>query len=180
MIPDKRKRGRPTGTGKNDTLYLQRIADLLLAEPKLKPTTAIKRVIFKRADQSEQDITLVRRLQGKWQTVGPELLQVARQRAEQKAAADKIVPVRTGGRATSRLYNEAIGQMALTDTLSRMTRGLDISRSLEKAMNPFGDTISKIMEQERRFRDLMDPPALRAMRELNERIERMMNPFGRF
>lgn len=180
MSTDKRKRGRPTGTGKNDNLFLQRVAELLIADPRLKPTTAIKRVIYKRADQSEQDVTLVRRLQGKWKVVGTELLQAARHRADQKAAADKIVPVRTGQRATSRLYDEAIGQLAITDTLSRMTRGLDISRSLQKAMNPLGDTMSKIMEQERRFRDLMDPPALRAMRELNERIERMMKPFGRF
>lgn len=180
MSTDKRKRGRPTGTGKNDNPFLQRVAELLIADTKLKPTTAIKRVIYKRADQSEQDVTLVRRLQGKWKMAGPGLLQAARRRADEKAAADRIVPVRTGGRATSRLYQEAIGQLAITDTINRMSRGLDAFRAYEKAMNPLGDTISKLVEQERRFRDLMDRPALRAMRELNERIERMMNPFGRF
>jgi hypothetical protein len=53
------KRGRPPGTGKNDTDRLTRIALLLAADPDLKPTTAIKRI-------GETDPSTIRRLRDKY------------------------------------------------------------------------------------------------------------------
>lgn len=87
MSTEKRSRGRPVGSGKNDAGHLSRIADELLADPKLKPTTAIKRVIYQRSDQSEQDVTLVRRLQGKWKHSAQEHLEAARKRRDDRAAS---------------------------------------------------------------------------------------------
>jgi hypothetical protein len=43
--PLKRGRGRPRGTGKADGPTLRRIADLIKADPTLRPTTAIKRTV---------------------------------------------------------------------------------------------------------------------------------------
>lgn len=53
------KRGRPPGTGKNDTDRLHRIAALLAADPALKPTTAIKQI-------GETDPSTIRRLRDKY------------------------------------------------------------------------------------------------------------------
>jgi hypothetical protein len=53
------KRGRPPGTGKNDTDRLQKIAALMAADPELKPTTAIKQI-------GETDPSAIRRLRDKY------------------------------------------------------------------------------------------------------------------
>jgi hypothetical protein len=53
------KRGRPPGTGKNDTDRLLKIAALMAADPGLKPTTAIKRI-------GETDPSAIRRLRDKY------------------------------------------------------------------------------------------------------------------
>jgi hypothetical protein len=52
------KRGRPPGTGKNDTDRLMKIAALMAADPALKPTTAIKQI-------GETDPSTIRRLRDK-------------------------------------------------------------------------------------------------------------------
>jgi hypothetical protein len=53
------KRGRPPGTGKNDTDRLLKIAALMAADPALKPTTAIKQI-------GETDPSAIRRLRDKY------------------------------------------------------------------------------------------------------------------
>jgi hypothetical protein len=53
------KRGRPPGTGKNDTDRLRKIAALMAADPGLKPTTAIKQI-------GETDPSTIRRLRDKF------------------------------------------------------------------------------------------------------------------
>jgi hypothetical protein len=53
------KRGRPPGTGKNDTDRLLKIAALMAADPGLKPTTAIKQI-------GETDPSTIRRLRDKF------------------------------------------------------------------------------------------------------------------
>jgi hypothetical protein len=53
------KRGRPPGTGKNDTDRLMKIAALMAADPALKPTTAIKQI-------GETDPSTIRRLRDKY------------------------------------------------------------------------------------------------------------------
>ena len=78
MSTNKRGRGRPPGTGLDDSPTLRKVADLIAANPSLKPTTAIKRVLERPTD------TAVRRLQGKWKEHGP------RYRAE--AQARRSVP----------------------------------------------------------------------------------------
>jgi hypothetical protein len=53
------KRGRPPGTGKNDTDRLLKIASLMAADPGLRPTTAIKQI-------GETDPSTIRRLRDKY------------------------------------------------------------------------------------------------------------------
>lgn len=71
-------RGRPVGSGKNDAVTLMQVARLMVRDPSLKPTTAMKRVIAARKDWPERDETLLRRLQIKWRTPGQNFLDRAR------------------------------------------------------------------------------------------------------
>lgn len=76
----KRRRGRPRGTGKPDGPVLRVVADLLIADPTLKPTTAIKRAI------ERHNPSTIRRLQVKWKATHDALLEEARQHLQSPAA----------------------------------------------------------------------------------------------
>jgi hypothetical protein len=77
----KRGRGRPPGTGLNDDPTLNKVADVLLANPRMKPTTAMARVLDRPGPST------VRRLQVKWHAKGVTYLAEAKARraAEQEA-----------------------------------------------------------------------------------------------
>jgi hypothetical protein len=83
----KRPRGRPRGSGKNDRPYLEKIADLLLRDPSLTPTTAMKRIIRGKGDWDASDETLIRRWQVKWKEQSDSLMTAARERAQPKPSA---------------------------------------------------------------------------------------------
>lgn len=74
MSSIKRSRGRPRGTGLDDTRTMSRVADMLVANSSLKPTTAIKSALDNPTE------TAVRRLQGKWKDHGNRYLADARAR----------------------------------------------------------------------------------------------------
>lgn len=79
----KRRRGRPPGTGKDDRAALRAVADLLIANPALRPSTAMRRAVRNIGDSH------LRRLQGKWQRDGACLLAEAAEHVRvRKAAAD--------------------------------------------------------------------------------------------
>jgi len=59
MQPDAIRRGRPKGTGIDDSPQLQKIAELIAADPALKPTTAIKAL-------GVTDPSVIRRLRDKF------------------------------------------------------------------------------------------------------------------
>ena len=72
-----KRRGRPKGSGlKGDAKLLDKIADLILVNPSLTPTAAIKKAV---PDWNE---TITRRLRGKWKSQADELLPQARTRME--------------------------------------------------------------------------------------------------
>ena len=85
----KRKRGRPVGTGKDDSVKLNRIADMIIENPSLKPTRAMKNLGVK-------DPSYIRRLQVKWKAEKETLLSAARERAMEKRHA-LITQRRTSG-----------------------------------------------------------------------------------
>lgn len=58
MASDYARRGRPRGSGLDDRVQLRRIAELLEADPRLKPTTAIKAI-------GVSDPSTIRRLRDK-------------------------------------------------------------------------------------------------------------------
>ena len=80
MTIEKRRRGRPVGSCKDDSHLLAQVADILMSDQKLKPTTAIKRVL------ASPDPSPIRRLQSKWKQDGAVYEKDARIRANQRAA----------------------------------------------------------------------------------------------
>ena len=59
MIDTKARRGRPIGTGIDDSDRIERLAELLKTQPDLKPTTAIRVMGF-------SDPSTIRRLRDKY------------------------------------------------------------------------------------------------------------------
>lgn len=93
MSRTKTGRGRPRGSGLNDTAQLAQVAKLLRADPNLKPTTAIKK-------SGVTDPSAVRRLRDKLNAVRPD---AASTREEQVTATERAArtPSRTPSMETS-------------------------------------------------------------------------------
>lgn len=146
MSSIKRSRGRPRGTGLNDSPALRKVADLLATDPVLKPTTAIKRVLDK------PDETAVRRLQGKWKDHGAKYLADAQAR---RAA----VPAPT--RRTSASYSPHTARQVF-EAHKRMQDALSPAmRAAQEMMN--SPAMLAAQEAARRFQE---SPAMRAIEEL--------------
>ena len=79
MTIEKRKRGRPVGSCIDDSPSLRQVADILLSDSKMKPTTAIRRVL------ASTDPSPIRRLQSKWEHDGAAYAKDARIRANRRA-----------------------------------------------------------------------------------------------
>jgi hypothetical protein len=178
MNGEKRKRGRPIGSGKNDTRYLARVADLLAQEPALTPTGAMRRVMQACTGWDAASKTaLIRRWQAKWKTEGNALLTEARERARPRPASNyPTVPF-----VYAANYFPSTVTMALQPHYERLmheVRGvqnfLDTPhmRALRTQMEEFRRT-----EEALRIRDLLDSPCMQELRRMQEKW-RQLNPFG--
>lgn len=143
----KRTRGRPRGTGLDDGPTLRKVADMLAADPSLKPTTAIKRALDKPTE------TAVRRLQGKWQHQG------ARYQAD-ALARRSAVPAPT--RRVSAPYSPRTSRQVL-EAHRRMQDAYPALRAAQEMMNSPG-----FMAAQEAARRINESPSMRAMRELHE------------
>lgn len=92
-MPTSPKRGRPFGDGCDDTAILNAVADMLIANPRLRPTTAIRRIRQKATE------TELHRYLRKWRDRKETLLAQAQERAAKRAAAP---PAFTGGNLARR------------------------------------------------------------------------------
>lgn len=196
MTQAKRNRGRPPGTGLDDSRTLQAMAELMASEPRLKPTTAIKRLI---ASPNHAEI---RRLQSKWKSKGPCLLAQAlegrrereearrrqqsevfwrRVRSQQEAAAD-FLSAATIGRystaATARDLHDSAAMRTARDLYDsptmRAARDLYDSPAMRAARGMY-DSAAMRMARDlydsptmRAARDLFDSPLMRAAREIQD------------
>ena len=86
MSTIKKGRGRPPGTGLNDDPTLRKVADVLLANPRMKPTTAMARVLDRPGPST------VRRLQVKWRVKGTTYLAEAEARRAAEREAHRRPP----------------------------------------------------------------------------------------
>jgi hypothetical protein len=129
MITEKRPRGRPRGSGKNDLPQLAQVADLLVRDPSLKPTTAMKRVMRGRKDWAATDSTLLRRWQVKWKAIGAALLATAREATRRQHAV-------ASDRAPELAWTHVIKALE-NSPLTKMVRAMENSLSFQRALaNP--------------------------------------------
>jgi len=84
MIPTKTARGRPKGSGLNDFAQLRAIAGLMISDPGLPPTTAIKALGI-------HDPSVIRRLRDKYKACEAELM--AEMKAHVRDGAVRPAPV---------------------------------------------------------------------------------------
>lgn len=162
----KRGRGRPKGSGLNDTLVLNKMADMMAMAPKLKPTTAAKRVL------DAPDEATIRRLQAKWKKDGQRYLEQARHRR------DATIARSAGAGAGLRTAQN----MALTQPIGQH---LSDRATLLGLNSPALRALRAVQEDPaiRRMREIYDRPEMRMMRELYNspamRLAREMDKFRR-
>jgi hypothetical protein len=116
MTPTKRPRGRPPGSGIDDMPALIQVADLLVGDPSLTPTTAMKRVMRSRTNWGAIDATLLRRWQDKWKHQGAALRVAAQERARPKPTmAESIIEARRALAEWSKALKDASEIPALAE-----------------------------------------------------------------
>ncbi len=179
---NKRGRGRPIGTGKDDAPTLSKVADLIVANPALRPTTAIKRVL------DRLDPSIIRRLQVKWRAGKEEYLAQARSRRAVTVAPARRASVSYSPRtarqlmAAQRAMQDALGgshlasvQAALNDPGLRAMREVMSSPAMQEAMRRYQESPAMKAIEEfrssptmRAIEELHNSPTMRAMRELQD------------
>ncbi|WP_153005432.1 hypothetical protein [Aureimonas ureilytica] len=202
----KRARGRPKGTGKDDSVPLNKVADKLLASPGMTPSAAMKQVISNNPKSVTYFESTLRRLQVKWKEKGAEYMEMAHARVEAEKRRERERDASYGslhGTATEQFFPRIpnpfrdIGSDMASITHG-LTRATDHLRSIDQILKPTGlleslnrtsnslndltrsyDSIfdnsglsrigQHLAEHERRMRDLIDPPGLRAINELIKR-----------
>lgn len=117
MTTEKRKRGRPLGSCKDDSPLLRQVADILVLDKKLKPTTAIKRFL------ASPNPSPIRRLQSKWKQDESKYVREAQTRAMRRAAEqrDRAIAVlseqeRTFTNGISKAIQDVLGMSASLNT----------------------------------------------------------------
>src|SRR6266481_1215270 len=180
-------RGRPKGTGKPDQDTLQRIADLLLDNPRMRHTTAIKRII------GTANPSAIRRLQVKWKEHGSRLCGEAQQRRQRRrtpAAASASVLDHTGmARAVidggtfsaASQMRPFLDEMNIKAAAHHAKLGAALA-AVERTMSPtlsiaaeINRTMSPVLDAHAAIERMMEPVTV-AAREARAGIEQMMAP----
>ncbi|KAB8318483.1 hypothetical protein SD81_015975 [Tolypothrix campylonemoides VB511288] len=191
MNNKKRGRGRPLGSGIDDMPTLQKVADLMAANPALKATTAFRRII---ANPGQSQI---RRFQVKWKAGAATYLAEAHQR---RATAPVLAPARRAGATYSprtarqlmeaqRKMQEALGPglqaahammntpgMMAAQEAARRLRESPVMRAMEELQNsPTMRAMRELQESPtmRAMREMQNSPVMRAVREASEEIARV-------
>lgn len=138
MTSPKRPRGRPRGSEKSDAPALVQVADHLVRDASLKPSTAMKRVMLSRKDWGATDATLLRRWQVKWKALGETLLAAARERAKRKP---QPAPSYTG-------YHLSLAERLLRP--SPIERLIEHDRRMEALFkpSPWEESVQRVMRRE--------------------------------
>lgn len=159
MTHAKRQRGRPKGSGLNDGPRLDRIADLMIARPGLKPTTAIKQT-----DPAPND-TEIRRLQGKWSEEGEARLAAAheRQAVRRAAQAQRSAARRSGSGTGIGAIAEMERQLRAAERLANLARGID-----SLTPSAVADAAAGIDRSTAAIQAIYDSPAMRLARGLDD------------
>jgi hypothetical protein len=172
-------RGRPIGTGKLDEPVLHKIADLLVADSSLKPTTAMKRILRTSSDWDATDETMLRRWQVKWKADSATFLEAARERA--KLAVTASPPPASPPYASSTEAYVQIREATENSPYRGMVR--------EMQRSPYLEMMQEVKAQAQMFREMQNSPqaqmlremrcssAFQMAREMNEAVKRLTDPF---
>ena len=170
MSTTKRNRGRPRGTGLDDSPTLRKVAEMLAADPSRKPTAAIKRALDKPTE------TAVRRLQGKWKDQGARYLADAQARRSAVPAPARRTSAPYSPRAARQMLEahrrmqDALspGMLAAQEMMNSpaMMAAQEAARRLSES--PAMRAIEELRSSPtmRAIEELQNSPMMRAMREL--------------
>ncbi|SMD14914.1 hypothetical protein SAMN06297251_1445 [Fulvimarina manganoxydans] len=176
MTYNGRKRGRPTGSGKDDTALLNAVAGKLLAHPEMKPSTAMKQVIAASPQPNTTPETLLRRLQVKWKAQSAVLMDTARAGAEAEARRirERSIHQEAGSYGSGYIPRSFARELeGIQRMVDRITPNIGYLEKVQNALNPPGmSAVYKMMEEHRRIQDLIDPPHMQAIRKTIERMQR--------
>lgn len=190
MNSNKRSRGRPVGTGLDDGPTLKKVADMIVANPSLRPTTAIRRALDKPEPSN------IRRLQVKWKAGKAEyMVEAQARRAAASMPAHRVTAPyspRTGRNIVEahRKMQEALGPgfraaqemmnspgMRAAQEAARRYQESPALRAIEEFRNsPTMRAIEELQNNPtvRLMRELQDSPMMRAAREM-EKVQRLIN-----
>ena len=152
-VNDKRRRGRPVGSGLNDMPVLKQMADMMVRTLRLRATTALHRI------EPDVNPATKRRIQMKWKQQGQQLLAEAEARLNERNRVE--VPIRPnmdGGVAYARrAIDEALGMQVL-----RPIEAVSNLASAQAAL--LASSQARIFQRGWHAQDLHDSPVMRAMR----------------
>lgn len=185
MNEAKKKRGRPLGAESDDSRELSAMADMIVADPKLRPTTAYKKI-----DPCWTDAS-VRRMQDKWKMRREALLAQANQRRDEQRSQESTRNTANSGIGWRYLEGlTAGGQLKqlqmLHDSPAMRTIKADQNAPFALAMkaSEFGSLgqIRKTTENSAistLMNTMKNDPVYRLMEE-QRRIRELLNPFGSY
>jgi hypothetical protein len=160
----KRGRGRPRGSGLNDTGTLMQIADMMARIPRLRPTTALRRI-----DPDVNQAT-VRRIQAKWREQGSRLLAeaLARLRSRTQGTASSRPKVNRGFDYARRLFNEGLGVNAPAPLTVTQLAAAEVARRAQEIVAMATVRTSMMSSAMLTARYFADSPTMRAIREFHD------------
>jgi len=160
-----KRRGRPPGSGLDDSAAIQVIAVAIAGNPKLKPTTVFM------AHDPEANSATVRRIQSKWKASGTRLLFEARSKIERARAAKSNFPSSVArGPVSVTLQQQIDAAVRASAVASADYESATMRAAYEMTASSVARAISDMQDSPaiRAMRDLIDSPAARAMRELQD------------
>lgn len=166
-----RKRGRPKGTEiATDRAILAKMADLMLREGVMRPTTAIKRV---RPDDWNEN--LLHRLRGKWKQRSRHLMAEARARVARphKASASRGISALAVAAAGRDPFYDALG-LSSRGAVMQAAMGLANETAVLRALREANERCSRLLNEATHGSGLgvlcqmENSPTARAMRLLDE------------
>lgn len=167
-MTQKKPRGRPKGTViPADSRTLSAVADLLLREPALRPTAAIKRVVPDWTD------SVVHRLRGKWRKQHGALLAEARQRADAREArrmSSASMPAGVGGIASYAAKMRAFQDSPAMQVAQKMMNSPAMRLMCQMENDP---TVRMLGEMQntptmRAIQAMQDSPLMRSIRQMQD------------
>lgn len=160
MTSEIRRRGRPCGTGKNDTSHLRRVADLLIENPKMTATSAMKQILRTDEDNTATLESRVRRLQGKWRREKEVHLSDARARMR---ACTEVRRAQVSGARLNEIAS-ALG-VVQSGAIAQIMKAASLAES------PASRAFKMLHEDQERWKNLLDPSGIRKMLEQHRKLE---------